>query len=452
MLTETGPHEIRRRDFLKGIGGLAGLAGLFGADALQAVEAAVQNARGLPPQDAAKDEAVWGQVQQAFSLSRSLIHLDNGWTSPSPRVVTESLIQYIWEQEHIPVQEWVEEFRLRLNPVRDALAKIGGCSSDDIAIVRNATEALNTVLLGIPLSAGDEVIHSTQEYGTMMRSLAYRETRDGVKVVKIDLPVAPATMNDILEPYRKAITPKTKLILVSHIGYLNGQIFPVRAICDLAHERGVDVVVDGAHAFGHVTFNIADLGCDYFGTSLHKWLLAPKGTGLLYIRPDRREKIPPLITAPSRRRAASMRKYESVGTESYAPRLAIGDAVLFQNIIGAKRKEERLRFLSHYWAERLVRVPGIRLCSSLTPEMSCGILTVGVDGTVPFALDKYLWEVHRIRTADIDDEFSTGAIQGLRVTPNVYTTLSELDRFCEVMEVIAKKGLPEPYTSMKGPS
>jgi selenocysteine lyase/cysteine desulfurase len=445
-------ERLDRRDFLKGLGGVAGLATLFGADSLRAIEAAVRDAADLTPQESAREEALWGTVQQAFTMSRSLINLDNGWTSPSPRVVTEALVQYIWEQEHVPVQEWITEFRTRLDTVRIALADLFGVSPDEVAIVRNATEALNTVLFGIPLKAGDEVLASSQDYGTMVSTLRSRQTSEGIVLTQVDLPSPPQSPDEVVERFRKAITPKTRLILVSHIGYLNGLIFPVRKICDLAHQQGIEVVVDGAHSFGHLAFKQSDLGCDYYGTSLHKWLHAPKGTGLLYIRKDSIAKVPPLITSASQRRMGSMRKFESVGTQSYAPLLAIGEAIAFQNTIGAKRKEERLRYLAHYWAERLQKTPRIRLYSALSPEMSCGILTVGIDGVPGYALDKYLWEMHRIRTADIVREFpNEGDMNGLRITPNLYTTLKELDRFCEVMEYVAANGLPEPYASMKPP-
>ena len=253
-------------------------------------------------------------------------------------------------------------------------------------------------------------------------------------------------MDELVGAFERAITPKTRLILVSHIAYLNGQVFPVKQICDVAHQRGIEVVVDGAHSFAHLADKQQDIQADYYGTSLHKWLLAPKGTGMLFIRRDKIEKIPAFMySSRSGRRRGRMSKFERVGTLSLAPFLAIGEALTFHHAIGPHRKEARMRYLTHYWAERLQTIPKIRLYTSLDPAMSCGFATVGIEGVHPEALQDYLWGEHRIQTADIQED---ELIQGIRVSPNVYTTLRELDSFCEVMEHVAKNGLPEPYRSM----
>jgi len=227
------------------------------------------------------------------------------------------------------------------------------------------------------------------------------------------------------------------VILISHVVNLTGQITPVKAVCEMAGRKGVEVIVDGAHSFAHFDFKQSDLGCDYYGTSLHKWLYAPKGTGLLYVRRDRIKKIWPLMAAEERE-GADIRKFEEVGTHSAAPRLAIGEAVLFHQGLGAKRKEARLRFLSRYWMNKLKDVPSIRFNTSFDDQQSCGITNVEVTGIDPGAIATYLMDKHKIFTVPIvHPEF-----KGLRITPNVFTTLSELDRFCEVMESIARKGLP----------
>ncbi|MBM3263071.1 MAG: aminotransferase class V-fold PLP-dependent enzyme [candidate division Zixibacteria bacterium] len=415
-----------RRHFLKTVGGAAGLAALFGADALRGVEAAVAGTTGMTPQQAAAEETLWSEVQQAFSISRSLVNLDNGYTCPAPRVVTEAVIRYIWEQEPVPYGPYVQESRDKMAVVKTGLARIFGCDTGEIAVVRNATEALKTVLYGFPLKPGDEVLTTTQDYGSMVATLRHREQRGGIKLTQIDIPAPPKSMDEVVGLFERAFTPKTRFIFVSHISYTTVMIFPVKKICDMAHERGLEVVVDGAHAYGHLDFKHADLDCDYYGTSLHKWLLAPKGTGMLYIRKPYIEKIPPLMSGPSPRQNARMRKYESVGTQSMAPLIAIGEAIAFHNAIGSKRKEERLRYLKNYWAGRLQKTSKIKLYTSLVPEMSAGLAAVGIDGVDMTGLQEYLWEEHRIRTSR--GIYARGEeVQWVRVTVSLYTAPSELD-------------------------
>jgi selenocysteine lyase/cysteine desulfurase len=273
----------------------------------------------------------------------------------------------------------------------------------------------------------------------MRTTLDQRRRREGIEVKMIPVPTPPDDMEVLVEGFRRAITPKTKMILMCHQVNITGQIFPVKPICDLAREHGIEVIVDGAHSFAQFDFKQSDIGCDYFGTSLHKWLLAPKGTGMLYVRRDKIKKVWPLMAAPERM-DGDIRKFEEIGTHSAATNVAVGEALTFHNTIGPRRKEERLRHLKNIWAERLMKIPNIRLHTSLDPEMSCAIATVEVEGVETRALSDYLWERHQIIVAPIvHQEF-----QGLRVTPNLYTTLEELDTFCDVMEGVARNGLPGP--------
>ncbi len=264
-----------------------------------------------------------------------------------------------------------------------------------------------------------------------------REQRENLKLKLVKVPIPPKNLNEITAAFEKGITDRTRLILISHMINITGQITPVKAVCDLARARGIETIVDGAHSFAQFDFKQKDLGCDYFGTSLHKWLYAPKGTGLLYVKRDKIEKIWPLMAAEAKQKS-DIRKFEEIGTHSAAPKLAIGEALVFHNGIGAKRKEARLRYLSRYWMNKLKDVPKIRFNTSFDPAQSCAIANVHIEGTDPKAVTKYLFDKHHIFTVPIiHDEF-----QGIRVTPNVYTTLQELDRFCEVMAGIAKNGLP----------
>jgi selenocysteine lyase/cysteine desulfurase len=254
----------------------------------------------------------------------------------------------------------------------------------------------------------------------------------------IKVPIAPSHLDDITAEFEKAITPKTKVILISHVINITGQMMPVKSITNLAKSKGIEVIVDGAHAFAHFDFKQSDLGCDYYGTSLHKWLFAPKGTGLLYVKKDKIEKLWPLMAADKSQKN-DIRKFEEIGTHPAAPRLAIGEAILYHNGIGGKRKEARLRYLSRYWMNKLKDLPNVRFHTSWEANQSCGIANVEIVGVDPGALGTYLFDKHKIFvTPIIHDEF-----RGLRITPSLYTTLKELDRFADVMTIVAKKGLPK---------
>ncbi len=432
---------MKRRSFLESTGrglGLATVTTLFGPAAIARVEAQSRRLTGLSPEEVAADELFWTYIQQSFSVSRSLINLNSGGVSPSPRVVTEALVHYIWESEQSPVYTMWRVLEPRKETVRRGLAKLFGCDSEEIAIVRNASEALETLLFGLDLKSGDEVVTTTHDYGRMKTTLDQRRRREGIEVKMVPVPIPPGDMDELVECFRRAITAKTKMILMSHIVNITGQIFPVKPICDLARENGIEVVVDGAHSFAHFEFDRESIGCDYFGTSLHKWLYAPKGTGLLYVRRDKIKKVWPLMAAREEQ-DEDIRKFEEIGTHPAATFLAIGEALSFHHSIGTKRKEARLRYLKDYWAKRLTKHDNIRLHTSFDPAMSCAIATVEIVGVDTRALGEYLWDEHHIITAPImHDEF-----QGLRVTPNLFTTLEELDYFCEVMEQVAKKGLPK---------
>jgi selenocysteine lyase/cysteine desulfurase len=322
--------------------------------------------------------------------------------------------------------------------IRTGLAELFGCDREEIAITRNASESLEILLMGMDLKSGDEILTTTQDYPRMLTTLRQRELREGLKLKYVKVPVPPKNLQEITDAFEQGITSKTRVILVSHVINLTGQITPVKAICELAKSKGIEVIVDGAHSFAHFEFKQPDIGCDYFGTSLHKWLFAPKGTGLLYVKKDKIEKIWPLMAA-EKNEAANIRKYEEIGTHPAAPRLAIGEAILFHQGIGPARKEARLRYLRDYWANQLKGLPRIRFNTSFDKNQSCGIANVEVEGIDPGAISSYLFNSHKIYLIPIIHE----EFKGLRITPNVYTTLKELDRFCEVMTTIAKNGLPK---------
>ena len=429
-----------RRDFLSIAGkslGLAALSSTTVGSLLRTVEAATKSVAHLSPEEAATDEDYWATIQNAFSVTRGIINLNNGGVSPSPRVVTEALIRYIWEQEDCTAYTMWEILEPQSETIRTGLAELFACDREEIAITRNASESLEILLDGMDFKPGDEILTTTQDYPRMLTTLRQREKREGLQLKLIKVPIPPKDLNEIVSVFEKGISDRTRLILISHMINITGQITPVKAVCDLARARGIQTIVDGAHSFAQFAFTQSDLGCDYFGTSLHKWLYAPKGTGMLYVKRDKIDKIWPLMAAEAKQ-ATDVRKFEEIGTHSAAPKLAIGEALLFHNSIGGKRKEARLRFLSRYWMNKLKEVPKIRFNTSFDPNQSCAIANVRIDGTDPKAVTKYLFDKHHIFAVPIIHE----EFQGIRITPNVYTTLAELDRFCEIMTSVARNGLP----------
>ena len=429
-----------RRDFIslagKGLG-LVALASATVASLLRTVEAATKTVTHLSPEEAAMDEDYWAIIQNSFSITRGIINLNNGGVSPSPRIVTEAMVRYTWEQEDATAYTMWQILEPQCETIRTGLAELFGCDREEIAITRNASESLEILLTGMDLKSGDEILTTTQDYPRMLTTLRQREKREGLKLKLIQIPIPPKKLEEITGAFEKGITDRTRLILMSHEINITGQITPVKAICELAPAKGIETIVDGAHSFAQFDFKQKDLGCDYFGTSLHKWLYAPKGTGMLYVKRDKIEKLWPLMAAEAKQ-AADIRKFEEIGTHPAAPKLAIGEALLFHHGIGAKRKEARLRYLSRYWMNRLKDVPRIRFNTSLDPSQMCAIANVHIEGTNPEAVVKYLFDKHHIFTVPIMHE----EFQGIRITPNVYTTLNELDRFCDQMELSARHGLP----------
>ena len=425
----------RRRLFIKQA---ASLAGAFSATSLfnhaHAAEwsKALQSKAHLSPLQVAQDEDFWSVIQKGYTVNPNIIILNNGGVSPAPLVVQQALERY-----NNLANEGPSYFMWRIldqgrEPLREKLANLAGCLPDEIAINRNATEALNTVVYGLELQRGDEVIGTKQDYPNMIQAWQQRAAREGIvyKHISLDLPIEDDAR--IVKAYESAITPKTKIIHITHVVNWMGQIMPVRKIADMAHAKGIQVVVDGAHSFGLLDFKIPDLHCDYFGTSLHKFLSAPVGSGMLWIRKDHIAGIWPL-TCNSEPRSADIRKFETLGTRSFPIEQAIGEAVNFHEAIGSKRKEERIRYLKNYWAQKAQQIPKVRIHTSFKPEYSCAICGVSVDGMTPQALDAALWNKYKIHTTPVTWE----NISCVRVTPHVYTKLADLDKLIKALGEIA---------------
>jgi len=429
---------INRRDFLHSIAGAAAVARpALRDDGLARILSATSAIGDRSPESVAEDEDFWFAVQQAFTVNRTLIHLNNGGVCPSPKVVQDAMKRYLDYSNQATSYHMWGHLEPEVEGVRIRLARAFGCDTEEMAITRNASESLEICQFGIDLAPGDEVLTTGQDYPRMLTTWEQRVRRDGIVVKKVTFPAPPPSMQYLIDQIDSGITSRTKVILFCHITNLSGQIFPVREICRMARERGIETIVDGAHAFAHFPFKRDDLECDYYGTSLHKWLLAPHGTGFLYVKRDKIEKLWPLMAAPESMNG-NIRKFEEIGTHPAANHNAIGEALTFHNGIGAERKAARLRYLRDRWMRRLEGQPGVVLHTSFDPEMSCGLANVGIAGINPGDLSAHLWNTQKIIVTPIGHE----ACPGIRVTPNVYTTLDEIDRFAEAMEDVIQHGIP----------
>jgi selenocysteine lyase/cysteine desulfurase len=430
-----------RRNFLRQA---AVLTGAFSASSLfnqlHAADwkRAAQKVAHKNPFEVAQDEDFWNTIQNAYTVSPEIINLNNGGVSPSPLVVQQAVARFNDQANMGPSYYMWRILDQGREPLRDKLADLAGTLSDEIAVNRNSTEALNTIIYGLPLERGDEVIGTRQDYPHMIQAYRKRAIRDGIvyKQISFDFPIE----NDeqIVKGFQDAITPKTKLIHVTHMINWVGQILPVRKICDMAHERGIEVIVDGAHSFGLMDFKIPDLHCDYFGTSLHKFLSAPIGSGMLWIKKDKIEKVWPMVCG-DKPHDGDIRKFEDLGTRSFPIEEGIGEAINFHEGIGGKRKEERIRYLKNYWATRVKDIPKVKLHTSLKTEYSCAICGVSVDGMTPGELENALFNQYKIHTVGIVWE----NISCVRITPHVYTRIQDLDKLVHGIGEIASKGKPQ---------
>jgi isopenicillin-N epimerase len=388
------------------------------------------------PQEIASDEVFWAEVQRAFTVDRTLVNLNNGGVSPSPAFVQDAMKKHLDLSNKAPTYYmWQIQEPMR-EGVRQRMARQWGVDPGEIAFVRNASEGLQTLQFGMDLARGDEVLTTTQDYPRMITTFRQRERREGVILKQIEIPVPAEDPAEVVRRFEEAINERTRMILICHTINLTGQIFPVREVSELGRRRGIPVIVDGAHGLAHFEFKLPELGCDYYATSLHKWLFAPHGTGLLYVKKDRIPTLWPLMAAPERM-DDDIRKYEEIGTHPAANYLAIGEALTFHQGLGGPRKEARLRFLRDYWANALLAHDRFRLNTSQRPEFSCGIGNIQLEGVDSVALNNWLWQTHKIITVAIKHS----QFEGLRVTASVYTNLEELDRFVDAMLYASRNGI-----------
>ena len=426
-----------RRNFVKQIGLMAGA---FSANSLfnQAHAAEFEHInllkQDVSAKDLAMDEDYWSIIQQSYTTSPALINLNNGGVSPSPRIVQDAVERFNKMTNEGPSYYMWRILDQGREPLRYKLAQLAGADPEEIAVNRNATEALNTVIFGLNLKAGDEIIGTKQDYPNMINAWRQRAQRDGIVYNQISFQFPIENDEEIVAGFEKAITTKTKIIHITHIINWIGQILPVKKITDMAKKHGIETIVDGAHSFGLLDYNIPDLGCDYYGTSLHKFLSAPIGSGMLWIKKEKIEKIWPLV-CNDKPNGTDIRKFETLGTRSFPIEQGIGEAVNFQNGIGSKRKEERIRYLKNYWATRVQNIPKVKIHTSFKDEYACAICGVSVDGMTPGELDSALFSNYKIHTVGIVWE----NISCVRITPHVYTRIQELDKLVMAIDTIAKK-------------
>lgn len=398
------------------------------------LETALKEADGISPDDLASEEDFWYYIQQSFTVSPYLINLNNGGVSPAPKTVQDAMKRYYDLCNEAPSFYMWRELDKGREPLRKSLAAIAGCSAEEIAINRNSSEGLETVIFGLQLKPGDEVVAAKQDYPNMINAYNQREMRDGIKMVWINLDLPSEDEDYLVQQYVKAFTAKTKVVHVTHIINWNGQILPVKKIATEAHKRGIEVVVDGAHSFAHFNFKVPDLGADYFAASLHKWLYAPIGTGMLYVKKEKIKNLYPLFATSENPLKDDIRKFENLGTRPFFIEQAIGKAIEFHDMIGIERKEKRLHYLKNYWMEKVKDIPKVRLNTSLLPQWGCAIGNVGVEGKKPGELDSYLLDKYKVHTVAITWE----NIVGVRITPNVYTTTKNLDVLVDGITAFAK--------------
>jgi len=431
-------RSTNRRNFLQKLTGLAGVTAatpffntLQGKNLLNTLD----TYQSASADDLVADETFWYQIKQAYTVSPNIMNLNNGGVCPQPRVVQEAVERYNRLSNEAPSYYMWRILDSGREPLRQQLADLAGCDAEEIAINRNSSEALETVIFGLRLKPGDEVVLTRQDYPNMINAWKQREKRDGIvlKWLNFDFPIE--NKAEIVNTFKNAFSEKTKVVHITHMINWMGQVLPAREIADAAKKRGIEVLVDAAHSFVHIDFKISDLNCDYFGTSLHKWLCAPFGSGMLYVQKDKIKNLYPLF-AGNDPESDNIRKFESLGTRSFAIEQAIGQAINFHHMIGMERKTKRLHYRKNYWAERVREMPGVDVRTSLKPEWACAIALLHVDGKTPGEVTNYLFKKHKIHTVGINWE----NIHGVRITPNVYTTTRDLDRLVHAVQELNKKG------------
>ena len=380
-----------------------------------------------------RDEKYWNDVANMYHQNINFINLESGYFSPSPESVKNYWVDFVNEINESPSYYMRTRQTEMREQVRNKLANYAGIQSDELVLTRNTTESMNIIIQGIKLDKGDEILRTNLEYPNIIQALDMRERRFGTKVRIVDVPIHPKNQQEIVDKVISAVNKKTKVILISHMVFLNGQVFPVKEVCAKARELGLETIVDGAHSFSHVDMDISEIGCDYYASSLHKWLGAPLGNGLLYVKKGNVNRLWPLY-GDTAFEDDNIMKLEHLGTRPCSDQNGIIPAIDFNLEIGKKEKSKRLKFLQMRWASELKENKNIILNTPLEEGQSYGIANVGVKNLPPSKLADKLFDDHNIFTVPIDDD---RGIRGVRVSPNLYSTVEDIDKFIEAMLKIA---------------
>ena len=415
-----------KRRFIKSLGALS-FSPLISASKLTDFEPISKT---LPVID--NEDELWKTVRSHYTLKDEYVNLESGYYNIIPNPILEHFINHV---KHVNIEG---SFYMRndLNKNKDRvtseLANIVGSSPDQIAITRNATESLDLVISGFPWKKGDEAIYAKQDYGTMKEMFEQISDRYGVVNKIISIPNHPKNDEEIVALYESQITSNTKLIMVCHMINITGQILPIKKICEMAHSYGVEVMVDGAHCVGHFDFSIDDFNCDYYGSSLHKWLATPLGAGLLYVNKNKTHRIWPLL-ANGNTNKSDIKRLNHIGTHPVHTDLAISNSIDYLKWIGMERKEKRMRFLQRYWSDKLRNVNNVIVNTPIDIHRSCGIGNVGLTNMSPSKMEDLLFEKYKIFTVAID----YANVKGCRISPNIFTTTKELDSFVDAVKELS---------------
>ena len=416
---------MNKRKFIKSLAASA----LGGIPSVQAMDSLMNKVSTVPLPELAADEDFWEQVRGGYRLKPDYINLENGYYCFLPQETLEHFIAHVREVNYQGAYYMRTMQVDNKRKVAARLAELAGCAKEELVITRNTTESLDIVIAGQDWKAGDEAVMAEQDYGSMLSMFKQVALRYGVVNKLVSVPNHPASDEDLINLYASAITPKTKLLLVSHMINITGQILPIRKICDMAHSKGVKVLVDGAHAFAHIQFKIPQLNCDYYGASLHKWLSVPLGAGLLYVKKENIKGLWPLL-APFEYKEDDIYSLNHTGTLPVHTDLAINNAIDYYEKIGPARKEARLRYLQNYWTSKVRELPHIVLNTPADANRSCAIANVGIKGMKPQVLADTLMNQYKIYTVAID----SAQVHGCRITPNIYTTTQELDALVSALQ------------------
>jgi selenocysteine lyase/cysteine desulfurase len=419
---------MNKRSFIKNLA-LTGIGTPLGLDAMAALFNSKKN---ISAEALASDDSFWKSIREQYLLKPDYINLENGYYNFVPQPILEKFIAHVREVNYqgsyyMRTVQFENKKRIAAK-----LAELGGCSPEEMIITRNTTESLDMIIGGQDWKPGEEAVMAEQDYGAMLDMFKQVEKRYGVVNKIISVPNHPSSDEEIVSLYEKAITPNTKLLMVGHMINITGQILPVRKICDMAHSKGVEVLVDGAHAFAHFQFKISDLNCDYYGASLHKWLSVPLGAGILYVRKEKISKIWPLL-GDGERDLSKINRLNHTGTIPVHTDLTIEDAIDYYHMVGADRKEKRMRYLQHYWTSKVRNIPKIMVNTPADEKRVCGIANVGIEGIAPGDLATRLLKEHNVFTVAID----YANVHGCRISPNIYTTTDELDQFVSALKKMA---------------